>query len=92
MHMYNVKKGTKAKLLIQEPNVDIVVRDDFVTQYNSCFGDEHLVIDFVRFKNSGKPANSIATRLAAKGYYIFCQNTPNDNHLLAVHASNVEVL
>ena len=92
MHLYKVAKGTKAKLLIQEPNADIVVRDDFITQYASDFGDEQLVIDFVRFKNSGAVANSVATRLAEKGYYIFCQNTSNDKHLLAVHASNVRVL
>ena len=92
MHMYIVKKGTKSKLLIQKPNADIEVQDDFTTKFDREFGDENLIIDYVRFKNSGKPANSIATRLAAKGYYIFCQNTSNDKHLLAVHASNVQVL
>ena len=91
MHMYVIGKNVKCKLLTQEPDKDISVQD-FTTTKPLEFSDEQLVIDFVRFRNSHQPANSVATKLAAKGYSIFCKTSVNDKYLLAVLAPSVEVL
>ena len=91
MHAYVVKKNVKCKLLTQEPGKDIQI-SEFVTRKETMFGDQQLIIDYVRFKNSGKVADSIATRLASQGYYIFCDESINDKYLIAVLSPAVEVL
>ena len=91
MHMYLIKAGVKCKILTQLPNTDIKV-EDFVTRKSQEFGDENIVIDYIRFKNSRQPVNSVATRLAARGYYIFCHESVNDKYLMAVPSPAVEVL
>ena len=98
MHLYKVLANTKCELIIQDPTKDIEVRDDYVTKRTQKFSDEQVVIDYVRFMNARKRLSidteenrSLATRLASKGYYIFCKENANDEYLLAVHASDVEV-
>ena len=91
MHLYKIKAGTKCKLLTQEPDKDVTVRD-YVTRKNLDFVDEQVVIDFVRLKNEKIPPTTQALKLAASGYSIFCNESANDKYLVAVHLSLVEVL
>lgn len=91
MHMYTIKKNVKCKLLLQEPDKDIQI-SDWTTTKDLEFGDEQLIIDYAHFKNSGAKVNSIATKLASQGYYIFCNDSVNDKYLIAVLSPSVEVL
>lgn len=90
MHTYLVKEGASCKLLTQSPDTDIKV-EDFVTRKPQEFGGENIVIDYIRFKNSKQPVNSVATRLASRGYYIFCHESVNDKYLMAIPSHLVEV-
>lgn len=91
MHVYTVKAGTPGKLLTQSPGMDITV-EPYTTRKDLTFGDEQLIIDYVRFKNGNMKADSVATDLASRGYSIFCNDTINDRYLIAILAPAVTTL
>lgn len=95
MKLYRARKGTPAKLIINEPNKDVVVKD-WTIRRDVQLGDP--IIDPVRYHNrpSDFPSDSLAVKLALQGYGIYYEhNDPNHEralYLIAIPYDRVEVL
>lgn len=85
MKLYSVAKGTNGKLIKQEPNANVEVRD-WTTRKDLSFVE--TLLDPVRLHNNrgAYDHSSMAVKLVAQGYALFGGEDGNDASALYVLA------
>lgn len=95
MKLYRARKGTPAKLIVNEPGKDVEVKN-WTIRRDVQLGDP--LIDPVIYHNrpADFPSESLAVKLALQGYGIYFEfNSPDrerSKYLIAVPYDRVDVL
>lgn len=97
MKMYKVKRKTPAKLITQEPEVDIKI-EDFVVRRDLTFADHQNLGDPIRLHNRPDilPEGTPIHKIVSEGYIVFTNDasgqTETEKYFLAVPYRDVAVL
>lgn len=94
MRTFTIPQGTTGLVLIQEPEVDVTIKN-WQTRKMLYFTDENVMVDPIKLANFGNVVyekGSHAARLAKDGYIVF-SHTPSaeSRFMVAVRYSDVRV-